>query len=66
MNGWARTVWLEGECEEEGVIPCCWIKDDVVFWPSGVNVLRAMSERRQPTDKWRKFKLVKVKMSSSK
>lgn len=66
MGEWTRAVWLEGDVEEEGTIPSCWITDNTVFWPNGINVLRAMSEMQQPTEKWKPFKLVKVKITSSK
>jgi len=50
---WRRAVWKEGKQEEEGVVPDIWVKDDVLFWPPGVNAEKAMIDRREPNDKWR-------------
>lgn len=61
---WVRAVWMEGKREEEGVIPEVWIENKTVRWPDGINVLRARTEQRQPTEKWHKFPLVKVKFRS--
>lgn len=38
----SRAVWLEGDQEEEGVIPTCWGKNESMMWISGTNVLKAM------------------------
>ena len=38
----------------------------MVWWPTGVNALRAMSEKRIPNEKWKQFKLLKRKISSGK
>ena len=61
---WTRAVWEEAEREEEGVIPDIWVKDGVVYWPPGVDATKAMKEQREPTSSWRKFKLVKTKITS--
>ena len=61
---WSRAVWLEPQGEEEGVIPSLWIQDDTVFWPPGVDATKAMANQKEPTFKWRRFKLVKVKITS--
>ena len=44
---WVRAVWIEGEREEEGVIPEVWIENKTVRWPDGINVLRARTEQRR-------------------
>ena len=61
---WVRAVWKEGEHEEEGVIPSCWINEheSSVSWPSQMNVLRAAHERRAPDESWHRFTLTKVKV----
>lgn len=61
---WTRAVWMEGKREIEGVIPNNWIQGDAVKWPPGNNAKKAMDELRTPTEKWRKFKLVKKKLTS--
>lgn len=61
---WSRAVWLEGDQEEEGVIPICWVKNKSVMWPSGTNVLKAMREMKLPEEHWIKFDLVKIKFTS--
>lgn len=61
---WSRAVWLEGDQEEEGVIPTCWVKNKSVMWPSGTNVLKAMREMKLPEEHWIKFDLVKIKFTS--
>lgn len=61
---WVRAVWLEGECEEEGVIPLTWIIDGKVNWPPGVDASKAIREQAKPTTSWRKFVLKKIKISS--
>ena len=66
---WKRAVWLEGEREEEGVVPNCWVDQEkaLVYWPQGVNAENALNRQQQPDLKsWRKFKLLKVKTSSGK
>lgn len=62
---WARVAWLEGEREEEAVIPLCWVKGKHVLWPKGINVIKAMKALTQPTEKWTKFDLLKIKFKSS-
>ncbi|KAG0714209.1 hypothetical protein GWK47_014567 [Chionoecetes opilio] len=64
---WKRAVWVEGRNEEEGVVPCTWIDEEKqsLYWPQGVNAENALSSRQHPDPKlWRKFQLVKVKVSS--
>lgn len=63
---WIRAVWLEGEKEEEGTIPDLWIEQDSVLWPPVANGLRFLKERKNPTEKWKKFPLVKIKKKSGK
>ena len=47
LRMWVRAVWIEGEREEEGVIPEVWIENKTVRWPDGINVLRARTEQRR-------------------
>ncbi|KAG0724671.1 hypothetical protein GWK47_040108 [Chionoecetes opilio] len=63
---WKRAAWVEGRNEEEGVVPCTWIDEkQSLYWPQGVNAENALSSRQHPDPKlWRKFQLVKVKVSS--
>ena len=66
---WTTVVWLEGDLEEEGVIPQAWVKLEkkLVLWPPRNNCpLKAMKQRLEPTDKWQEFTLVKIKFSSGK
>ena len=57
-NGWTRAVWLERGKEVEGVIPSCWVDQDSVSWPNGVNADKALNEQRPPKDNWLKFQLL--------
>ena len=61
---WVRAVWKEGEHEEEGAIPSCWINEheSSIHWPPQMNVLRAAHERRAPDESWHNFTLIKVKV----
>lgn len=64
---WKRAVWLEGKREEEHTVPCSWIDEEeqVLYWPQGVNAEKALRSQQHPDLKsWRKFRLVKVKISS--
>ena len=61
---WARAVWIENDVEEEGVVPRVWIEDKTVWWPNGINVIRAFNEQRLPLDNWLSFPLLKIKVTS--
>ena len=63
---WIRAVWKEGTKEEEGTVPDLWIDEGFVLWPPVPNSLKFLKERRKPTDKWKKFPLVKIKIKSGK
>ncbi|KAK3086755.1 hypothetical protein FSP39_022866 [Pinctada imbricata] len=63
---WTRAVWIEKGREEEGVVPSSWIKEDDLYWPPGVNAKKAMEEKRDPGDSWRKFNIIKIKHQSGK
>lgn len=63
---WCRAVWKEWNREEEGTIPHTWIEGNTVRWPLGINCSQALQERHTPTDRWRKFPLKKVKITSGK
>ena len=61
---WCRAVWLEGKREEEGVVPDNWICDKKLLWPPVNDATVPLRERREPTAKWKQFKLIKIKCSS--
>ena len=61
---WTRAVWIEKGEEQEGVVPATWVKNGQVYWPPGVDATKALQEKRDPTHSWRKFKLVKIKITS--
>ena len=58
-------MWKETE-EEEGVIPASWVNENVVFWPPGSNADKAMRKGEKPTEKWSRFRLIKIKLKSGK
>ena len=62
---WTKAVWVEGKREEEGVVPMSWVNKAamLLYWPPK-NAAKAMNEKRVPTEKWKKFKLIKCKISS--
>lgn len=60
---WSRAIWLENKQEEEGTIPTAWIKNNLVYWPSFLNVEKAAAELKEPTALWHKFPLVRVKIT---
>ena len=59
-------MWLEKGREEEGVVPSSWIKENELYWPPGVSAKKAMEEKRDPGDSWRKFQVIKIKLQSGK
>lgn len=63
---WCKAVWKEGSMEMEGVVPSEWIDRQklLVRWPPGPNAMKAMKERRLPTEKWSSFPLMKIKYES--
>ena len=61
---WCRAVWREKTKEIEGVVPDLWITDQTVFWPNTADAKRFFEERKEPSKTWRKFPLIKVKISS--
>ena len=66
---WKRAVWKEGKREEEGVVSCTSVDEEnnSLYWPQGLNAKKALTSRQNPDPKsWRKFNLVKVKLSSGK
>ena len=63
---WSRAAWKEEKKEEELVILTNWIKGTTVYWPKGVSVSKAFADRKDPGDKWLRFPLVKVKITSGK
>jgi len=63
---WAVAVWIEGDCEFERVIPSNWIVDRFIRWPPGNNAKPCLKRRDEPTEQWKTFPLVKVKLRSGK
>ncbi|XP_060599914.1 serine/arginine repetitive matrix protein 2-like [Ruditapes philippinarum] len=62
---WVRAVWMEGDREEEGVVPETWIKGGYLFWPPGVDARKAREKKISPQSTWRKFELIKIKCKSA-
>ena len=50
--------------EQEGIVPSTWIRDNVVYWPNGVDASKKMDKGNLPSKSWRQFKLKKIKFSS--
>ena len=63
---WMRAVWVEGDVEVESTVPETWVNlcNKFVWWPPVVNAENFLKERREPAEKWRKFPLVKIKLTS--
>jgi len=61
---WKRAVWKEGDVEEEGTVPSNWIRNDLLLWPPTLNGHKYLKDRKEPTEKWQKFELIKVKVMS--
>ena len=61
---WCRAVWVEGDREVECTIPSKWVDElhKSVWWPPAPNAARYLKEQKEPTDKWRKFPLSRIKM----
>lgn len=70
MKTFARCVWSEGDDkkEEEATILGSWVNEEekTMRWPTKINVIRALMEQRDPEPHWKTFKLLKVKLRSSK
>jgi len=62
---WTRAVWIEGNQEEEGVVPTSWIDGKTLRWPFGCSATKALKDQRPPEQKWLTFKLLKIKLQSS-
>ena len=43
-----------------------WIKNTFIYWPVGISAMRALREKRYPTEDWKMFKLLKIKVESGK
>ena len=64
---WTRAVWLEDQQEEEFTIPSSWVCEEQqsVYWPpTSLNAQKALNQRKQPTEAWRVFPLIKIKGTS--
>ena len=60
---------MEGNREEEGVIPFNWVQDKSVRWPptrSSKSWGSLLKQKAEPDEGWSKFRLVKVKLTSGK
>ena len=60
---WKRAVWIEGDREEEGVVPSNWIIGENLHWPKS-NAPKLHHERAQPGKNWKTFPLIKTKFTS--
>ena len=63
---YARAVWKEGPRVMEDTILRQWIKNNYVYWPVGISAMQALREKREPTEDWKMFKLIKIKVESGK
>ena len=63
---WSRVLFWESEEVEEAVVPSNWIKDGTLLWPHGVNATKALKEKRQPADDWKKYIVKSMKLQSGK
>ena len=61
---YTKAVWIENGVEQQLTIPSIWIRNGYVYWPPVVNAEKAITELKQPKTSWKKFKLVKEKISS--
>ena len=68
MKKWACAVWQEKSRTEVGVILRKWIDTakKVVYWPSGVDVLRAERYDLSPSLHWKQFTLIKIRCEDGK
>ena len=66
MSLWCRPVWIDypnGIAKEfEETIPCNWVKGDTVHWPNHMNFKESYYKHHEPTEKWKRFQLVKFKL----
>jgi hypothetical protein len=60
---WSRAVWKEELKTVEGVVPSVWIVDNMVCWPRK-NEKSAALEKAKPSNDWKQFPLMKVKVTS--
>lgn len=54
---------MEGDDELEGTVPENWVDESnkFIWWPPVMNAKKYLHERREPTDKWKKFPMIKIK-----
>ena len=52
-------MWEE---EEEAVITEYWLKNGWMYWPTGINVMRAAYKKQPIDDSWVKYEIVKIKL----
>ena len=63
---WSRVSFWENEEIEEAVIPSNWIKDGTLLWPHGVNATKALKEKWEASDDWKKYIVKSIKLQSGK
>ena len=63
---WSRVSFWENEEVEETVVPSNLIKDGTLLLPHGVNATKALKEKRQPSDDWKKYIVKSIKLQSGK
>ena len=59
---WTRAVWIEGNQEEEGVVPTSWIDGKTLRWPFGCSATQALKDQRPPEQNRLTFKLLKINL----
>ena len=62
----SQVSFLEKDLTEEAVVPSNWIKDRSLPLPHGVNTTKALKEKRQPSDDWKKYIVKSIKLQSGK
>ena len=64
---WVHAVWLEGNIEDEGVIPLSWVDESqkIVLWPNK-NERQCLVKAVPPENDWITFNLKEIKKRSGK
>jgi len=47
---WTRAVWIEGNQEEESVVPTSWIDGKTLRWPIGCSATKALKDQTTRTE----------------
>ena len=64
----ARAVWMEDVKTIEDTISKIWINEDkkIIYWRYKVSYIKPVKQWVHPTEDWKKFKLIKVKIVDGK